>query len=621
MAKEKLWKGTLKELIELAKKNKEVAKKLGENAAQRLYDAVVSYGVEEKETLTGEKIVVYRYFQRKIYGHEIVIDRLMNILKGMAAATITGRPFLIMVGPPGSGKSTIAEMLRKAIVGRRAFRIKGSPWNENPLKAIPEEERRKIADQLGIKAPLGDISAWVRKHYPKVEDGEWEDIPVEEYKIKRGQGIAVMGTTDDPANVDLSKMIGSQNLAKMTELSESDPDSWDWKKGALIGANNGILEIVEILKLPAEFYKPFSQISQEACVEIPGIETFEGLDLVIIGHTNEAEYKRFLGKEGASWLRDRCEVVDVPYVLNYQEEARIYKKLVNQTDYRYKKVSPRLYEQIAKFVIATRLVEDEKVDFYEKVKLYAGENIERELDIEINDIIKFGKEKREGMFGISPRTIAKILINFVFPKTKNDLFILDLIDEVEKFLGDEDPTKKDRPQEVNERIPELLSELRDICRKRIFKDVINCFLTEHQGDIENYFNLYISYIEEIEENRKENEKYEKFMRRIEEKIGIAESGKREWRLGFLSRVRGKLLRERGIKLESFPKVKKAIEEIILEDLGPIIQLTLISEDIKNKEEKKERRNSIIKELQGMGYSEESAKKAIEIAADILRQRQ
>ena len=621
MAKEKLWKGTLKELIEMAKKDKKVAERLGENAAQRLYNAVVSYGVEEKQTLTGKKIKVYKYFQKKVYGHEIVVDRLMNILKGMAASTTIGRPFLIMVGPPGSGKSTIAEMLRKAIIGTKAYRIVDSPWNENPLKAIPEDTREKIANQLGIKVPLGDVSAWVKKHYPQVEDEEWEDIPVEEYKIKRGQGTAVMGTTDDPANVDLSKMIGSQNLAKMTELSESDPDSWDWKKGALIGANNGILEIVEILILPAEFYKPFSQISQEACVEIPGIEIFEGLDVVIIGHTNEAEYKRFLSKEGASWLRDRCEVINVPYVLNYQEEARIYKKLVNQTDYRKVSVSPRLYKQIAKFAVATRLVEDEKVDFYEKVKLYAGEDIERELDIEIEDLIEFGKEKREGMFGISPRTITKILINFVFPKTKNDLFILDLIDEVEKFLlGDEDPTKKDRPQEVNERIPGLLSELRKITRERIFRDVINCFLSEHQADVENYFELYIRAASQFIFEKKENERDEEFMRRIEEKIGITKSGAREYRLEVLAR-KGKIEESGTFSLNSFPRLKKAIEELVLEDLGPIIQLTLISEDIKNKEEKKERRNSIIKKLQGMGYSEESAKKAIEIAADILRQRQ
>jgi serine protein kinase len=50
------------------------------------------------------------------------------------------------------------------------------------------------------------------------------------------------------------------------------------------------------------------------------------IDEVIIGHTNEAEYRKLLNNEFMEALRDRTIKVDIPYITRLREEVRIYKK-------------------------------------------------------------------------------------------------------------------------------------------------------------------------------------------------------------------------------------------------------------------------------------------------------
>jgi len=159
----------------------------------------------------------------------------------------------------------------------------------------------------------------------------------------------------------------------------------------------------------------------------------------------------------------------------------------------------------------------------------------------------------------------------------------------------------------------LIELVRKEATKRIVKDVINCFLWEHGSDVRNIFNVYIADIKKFRK-KEASKKEEGRMRRIEEKIGITESQKMEWRLSLLLRVV-----EEGAELKNFPRVKRAVEEIVLEDLGPIIQMILLSEDIKDKEQKKKGREVIIERLKKMGYSRQEAEKAMEITADKLRE--
>lgn len=617
-----LWQGTLSELIELAKKDETVKNRLGANAAKRLYTAITSRGVKEDKTLDGRAIKIYSFFQDIIFGKEEVIDELMNVIYAAASGAEIGRNLIILVGPPGGGKSTIVYKLREILESETAYGIKGCPLRENPLKMIPLAERRKICQELEIRVPAGEVCPWCDKHYEEFEEN-WQKLPIEEYSFseRKGRGIAVIGTAQDPQEVDISELIGSQNLSKAMQLPESDPDGWDVRKSALFKANNGLLEIIEILKLDAKFHKSFSTICQEAKIDIPGIGEVTGLDLLIIGHTNQSEYNQFKTLKGGEWLRRRVIPIKTPHVLNFRSEEKIQKKLIEMTNFKKIHQSPFTYECLALLGILSRLADCEKVNPFYKAKFYAQERFEgdEDIDIKLEDIVKDGKAKNEGESGLDSTTINKMIL-FALGRAKNCLFILDLIDEIEHFLrAGSDATDKDRAAELNVKIDQIVPALKKYYKELIYKDVVKCFLFEHKEDVENYFKLYIQAVKDfLKEKNREPEKAKKdeqLMRRIEEKLRIDNSGKKEWRL----KVLADQVTYDSDKLESFPKLKKAIEDIILEDVGPTIKLTLISDKVNEKGEKDKRQGALLEQLKEFGYCDICAKKAVEIASDRIRE--
>lgn len=621
MTRKKLWKGNIRELIELAKSNSETVEKLTFNTAKRVYNIIVAKGVEEVTTVGRKKIKVYPYFEKKVFGQSESINRFMNILQGLAASSPIGRPFIIMVGPPGSGKSTIAEILRKAYYGLKGFRIKGCPWNENPLKALSEKDRKALGKELNVRMPIGDLCAWCSKHYSDIlENGEgWEQIPAEEYRFSKTQGTAILGTTDNPQDVDLSKLVGAVNTAKMTQLEESDPDAWDTKKGAGFRANNGMLEIREILKLPGEFQKPFSEICQEAEIEIPGIDNFTGFDVLIVGHTNITEYKKFLSRAGDEWLRDRAEIIRIPYVLSFKNEAKIYEKLLGLTNFKGVHLSPDLFEQIARLPVASRLTEDEKCEAMDKVKFYAGEPIKKDLDIKLSDLMEHGRNKGEGMTGISPRTIWNVLRDISLPRVDNCLFVLDFLDDIEEFLkSGEDPTSKDRPPEVNEALVDHISDLRTAIREEIYETVIESRIADYSDEAETMLRNYFEGCVKLVNKEEIGEKTEELMRDIEEEIGISESGKKEWRFKQLSK-KGMLPPNEQFDLDRFPELKKGIRQNLIERLKPVIDLVLVDEKSLDKRTKRGReKTGMRRQLIDQGCCKSCAEKYIDVASEERR---
>ena len=90
-------------------------------AYQRLYDMILSYGVDVRET-GREKEVHYRFFddpdndgKDAVYGLNGPLNHLVNALKSAAAGYGIERRVLLLHGPVGSSKSTIARLLKKGM--------------------------------------------------------------------------------------------------------------------------------------------------------------------------------------------------------------------------------------------------------------------------------------------------------------------------------------------------------------------------------------------------------------------------------------------------------------------------------------------------------------------------
>jgi serine protein kinase len=115
--KELAWEGSFEDYLDLVRKRPQVTR----NAYQRLYDMVLSHGVEEYID-NKKKLVRYRFFKDEqhggkdaIFGLDVPLMRLMNVLKSAAQGYGTERRIILLHGPVGSAKSTIARLLKKGV--------------------------------------------------------------------------------------------------------------------------------------------------------------------------------------------------------------------------------------------------------------------------------------------------------------------------------------------------------------------------------------------------------------------------------------------------------------------------------------------------------------------------
>ena len=103
------------------------------------------------------------------------------------------------------------------------------------------------------------------------------------------------------------------------------------------------------------------------------------IDETILAHTNLAEFNKFTQEKENEALLDRMVIVKVPYTLSYEDESRIYNKLVSSAPaFRQVHLDPHVLQLASVFSILTRLEESERegLDLSKKLRLYAGEDAE-----------------------------------------------------------------------------------------------------------------------------------------------------------------------------------------------------------------------------------------------------
>src|SRR5438270_7790971 len=111
------WEGTFEDYFDIVRKKPQVTR----NAFQRVYDMIISYGTEEYID-NKKKLIRYNFFKDEqhggkdaVYGLDIPLMRLVNVFKSAAQRYGTERRVILLHGPVGSSKSTIARLLKKGL--------------------------------------------------------------------------------------------------------------------------------------------------------------------------------------------------------------------------------------------------------------------------------------------------------------------------------------------------------------------------------------------------------------------------------------------------------------------------------------------------------------------------
>ena len=188
--------------------------------------------------------------------------------------------------------------------------------------------------------------------------------------------------------------------------SDSDPRAFNYD-GELCVANRGLFDGEELLKLQEEFLYDFLHATQEHVIK-PKKNPRIDIDTVILGRTNNPEYRRVKANERMEAFNDRTRKIDIPYVLRESDEEKIYRKFFGKTTrVAGKHIAPHTLHMAALWAILTRLDEPTgDITMVQKAKLYNGEAIpNRNIDLKkLRD-----EAKDEGFFGISPRYVIDMI--------------------------------------------------------------------------------------------------------------------------------------------------------------------------------------------------------------------
>src|SRR5262250_1591388 len=111
------WTGGFEDYLRLVRENPKVTR----TAFQRVYDMILSYGQEEYID-NKKKLIRYNFFKDEhhggkdaVFGLDIPLMRLVNVLKSAAQRYGTEKRVILLHGPVGSSKSTIARVIKRGM--------------------------------------------------------------------------------------------------------------------------------------------------------------------------------------------------------------------------------------------------------------------------------------------------------------------------------------------------------------------------------------------------------------------------------------------------------------------------------------------------------------------------
>ena len=613
--RERHWIGGLSDYMEIVLSNPRVAR----NAYQRLYDMILSHGVTEY-TRHHEKYLHYHLFDDPIdagrdavFGLDAPLMRLVNNIKSAAFGYGTEKRILLLHGPVGSSKSTIARLLKKGLevysnqkegalytygwrqdsttTGHEG--IQWCPMHEDPLHLIPLEAQdavyAEINRRLGAKdyriVPTGNLCPFCRKIYQDLMtgyDGNWERVSrhvVVKRLILSEKDRVGIGTFQpkDEKNQDSTELTGDLNYRKIAEYgTDSDPRAFNFD-GELNIANRGIIEFIEILKLDVAFLYDLLGASQEHKIK-PKKFPQTDIDEVIAGHTNEPEYRKLQNNELMEAFRDRTVKIDVPYNTVWKEEVKIYGRDFNSRQITGKHIAPHTIEMSAMWAVLTRLEEPKKaqITLVQKMKLYGGKTLPGFTEDNIKELRE--EAPREGMDGISPRYIQDKISNaLVRDDTGSCVNPFMVLNELEAGLSHHSLITR---EETRKRYRELLTmvkqEYEDVVKNEVQKAI--------SADEEAIARLCGNYVDNIKaytfhekvRNKftgQEDDPDERLMRSIEEKIDISESRKDDFRREIMNYIAALALEGKQFDYKTNERLQKALELKLFEDQKDSIKLT------------------------------------------------
>jgi serine protein kinase len=598
--------------------------------------------------------------ENTFYGQVIheAIHEFVNKVKSGARGLGPEKRIKLLLGPVGSGKSDFDGQVRRYYEdytrreeGRMyTFRwtnlcdvipdqdpaddVVRSPMDQDPIVLLPQDQRDKVIAGMNerLDAPytirneqsLDPASEFYMDRLLEHYDDDLQQVlenHVEVVRLIADENKRQCIETFEPKdkkNQDETELTGDVNYSKIAVYGESDPRAFDYS-GAFCNANRGIFSGEELLKLQREFLYDFLHATQEQTIK-PKNNPRIDIDQVIVGRTNMPEYRDKKGDEKMEAFNDRTKRIDFPYVLQYEEEAMIYGKMLRNADVPDIHVEPHTLQMAGLFGVLTRIQEPDggQVSVVQKAKAYNGE-IDEADDIDVKKLREEAAEVAdlgEGMDGVSPRFIGDEIAEAIMDsmhRGRDFLSPLTTFNHLEENLENHGSI----PQENFETYYRYLELVREEYKDRAIEDVRHALaydLDEIQRQGEKYMDHVMAYIDDdtVEDDitGREQDPDEKFLRDVEEKLDIPEDRKEDFRQEVSNWVSRRAREGTSFNPQDNDRLRRALERKLWEDKKHNINFSAL---VSSGEMDDDERNSWVRALVEQGYSKEGAKEVLEFA--------
>ena len=616
--------GSFIDYLEIVRKNPELV----QLAHQRMYNLITKPGInlirtEESAKLRrvyGNQIIrKYAFFEEEFFGMDKTLSKIVRYFHAAAMAGEESRQVLYLVGPVGAGKSSLVEALKKALEqGPSIYALAGCPMHEEPLHLVPKQLRSEFEKLLNVHIE-GDLCPTCSFRLNNDFNGEYEKFPIEtiSYSIRGRKGVGVVPPVD-PNNQDTSVLTGSIDISKLDRYPEDDPRVMSLNGSFNVG-NRGVVEFIEVFKNQPEYLHAMITATQEKSIPSPGKGSMIYFDGIILAHSNEAEWNKFRSDRTNEAIMDRIVKIEVPYCLELDEEIKIYEKILKRSRFDAH-IAPHTIKIASMFAILTRMARSNKAVPLQKLKIYNGEEIVENAATKKVDIFELKEEQpHEGMTGISTRFIMKVIDTTLAESEHNCINPIAIMETLVKAVKELPLGEDDRKNYLGFIQDTLKKEFNGILEKEVTKAFIHGYREQAESLFNNYLDHVVAFVNNTKikdkDTNEELEPDEKFLRSIEEQIGITGTAAKGFRQDVTTYMFSVLRNGNSLSIDSYEPLKEAIEKKLtfsVKELTRVITSAKVRDMGQNK-----KYNAVVQALKDKGYCDHCCNVILKYAANNL----
>jgi serine protein kinase len=227
------------------------------------------------------------------------------------------------------------------------------------------------------------------------------------------------------------------------------------------------------------------------------------------------------------------------------------------------------------------------------------------------------------MEGASPRFVMNALAGAISRSERQSLTAMEVLLAMKDNIDADarmDVRKKKQWKDL------LITVRKEFYNRWVKEDVHKALFVSFESEAQELLDKYLDEIEAILDNRKisdpmtgeERKPDERFLRSVEEKIRISDSGKESFRQEVVRKAMGAYKRGDKFTLDSHSRLREAIEQYLFEERRDVLRL--VTSSARPDEEAQKKISAVESRLiSDYGYNEHSAREALNYVTTLLSQ--